>query len=88
VTLRNAPSEPPDVAPAPAAAPGAVAVAPSRVAGAVPTLFDLEQQVAAETDPYRRDELDAMLFYLRDYADVDGVLPPQFDALIAQEFGR
>ena len=51
-------------------------------------LFALEDAVRdAELDPYRREELEAILFYLRDYVGVDGILPPQFDALVEEEFG-
>jgi O-antigen ligase len=52
-----------------------------------PTVYDLQRVVSAEGDQFRRDELEALLFYLRDHANLDGELPAQFDALVAEEFG-
>jgi capsular polysaccharide biosynthesis protein len=55
-----------------------------------PTLGDLERLVRANTDrfPDTAEELNAYLFFLRDYADSAGRLPPSFDALIEDVFGR
>jgi O-antigen ligase len=52
-----------------------------------PTLFELEAHAAVEPDRDRRESMGALLFVLRDYADVDGLLPANFDGLIAEEFG-
>ena len=73
-----APPSPPE--PAPIARPGA----------ARPTLGDLERLVHANSDrfPDAVEELNAYLFFLRDYADSAGRLPPSFDALIEDVFGR
>jgi capsular polysaccharide biosynthesis protein len=73
-----APPSPPE--PAPIARPGA----------ARPTLGDLERLVHANSDrfPDAVEELNAYLFFLRDYADSAGRLPPSFDALIDDVFGR
>jgi hypothetical protein len=52
------------------------------------TLPELERLVRAngERFPEAVDEWEAYLFYLRDYADADGRLPPTFDALIEEAF--
>ena len=78
-SLEARPAEQRVAAPAPTAEPAR--------AGGPPTLRELEARAAAEQDPYRRDELEALLLHLRDYADAAGVLPAQFDGLVAQEFG-
>ena len=60
---------------------------PPREPGRRPTLDALEALVAAQADPYRREELAALVFHLRDYAEIDGSLPADFDELIVTEFG-
>jgi capsular polysaccharide biosynthesis protein len=67
---------------------------PVRVAGEEaptrPTLGDLERLVSANADrfPEAVEEWNAYLFFLRDYADSAGRLPPSFDGLIEDVFGR
>jgi capsular polysaccharide biosynthesis protein len=55
-----------------------------------PTLGDLELFVSANADRYPNavEEWNAYLFFLRDYADSAGRLPPSFDGLIEDVFGR
>lgn len=55
-----------------------------------PTLGELERLVSANADrfPGAVEEWNAYLFFLRDYADSDGRLPPSFDGLIEDVFGR
>ncbi len=55
-----------------------------------PTLGDLELLVSANADrfPNAVEEWHAYLFFLRDYADSAGRLPPSFDGLIEDVFGR
>lgn len=66
---------------------------PTRVAAeAAPgrqTLGDLERLVSANADrfPDAVEEWNAYLFFLRDYADSAGRLPPSFDGLIGDVFG-
>jgi capsular polysaccharide biosynthesis protein len=52
-------------------------------------LDDLERLVAehAPDNPERAEEWRSYLFYLRDYVDVDGRVPRQFDWLIEDTFG-
>jgi hypothetical protein len=54
-----------------------------------PTLMDLEHLVEARSDlgPDRTEELYAILYHLRDFAEVDGTIPADFDALVEAEFG-
>ncbi len=80
------PEPQPEPEPAPPAPEEPVAP-PAREPGRRPTLDDLEALAATQTDPYRREELTAIVFYLRDFAQIDGSLPEQFDDLIAMEFG-
>jgi O-antigen ligase len=82
VELRNAVAPPPP-APAPAPTP-----APAAADGR-PTIFALTELVDA-ADGLDRDHeevLRTMLEALRDYADLDGRIPPRFDGLIEDEFG-
>jgi O-antigen ligase len=55
-----------------------------------PTLGQLE--AAIDANPSLPDDhvyaLEAVLYYLRDYADFEGNLPPEFDGLVEQEFGE
>jgi O-antigen ligase len=67
-----------------------VAAQPVAERVSAPTLQELESLVAAAAprlDPYRVEELQAMLYQLRTFADVSGDLPSQFHALIDEEFG-
>jgi hypothetical protein len=54
-----------------------------------PTLMDLEHLVEGHADlgPDRVEELQAILYHLRDFAGVDGRIPAEFDALVDAEFG-
>ncbi|MFN2471803.1 MAG: hypothetical protein ABR583_12620, partial [Gaiellaceae bacterium] len=76
-----APAEPP-VPPPPAVTPTRLLVS------GTPPLPELERIVAAAgLDQYAREELDAILYHLREHAEVDGTIPPQFDALVNDVFG-
>jgi hypothetical protein len=50
---------------------------------------DLQQRVleCAGEYPERVEEWNAYLYFLRDYADEDGVIPRSFDALVDEVFG-
>ena len=52
-------------------------------------IWQLERLLAAQAKPdLDRDyERSMMLVYLREFADSDGQLPPQFDALVSETFG-
>lgn len=52
-------------------------------------IWQLERLLAAQVkpDPERDYERSMMLVYLRDFADSDGQLPPQFDELARETFG-
>lgn len=52
-------------------------------------IWQLERLLAAQAkpDPERDYERSMMLVYLRDFADSDGQLPPQFDELVRESFG-
>jgi capsular polysaccharide biosynthesis protein len=87
---------PADPEPAPPPTPEAILesapepVRSAKAGGAPPTLGDLERLVRANAERYpdAAEELNAYLFFLRDYADSAGRLPPSFDALIEDVFGR
>jgi len=51
-------------------------------------VWELERLLAAQSkpDPERDYERSMMLVYLREFADSDGQLPPQFDALVRESF--
>ena len=51
-------------------------------------VWQLERLLAAQTkpDPERDYERSMMLVYLREFADSDGQLPPQFDDLVRESF--
>jgi O-antigen ligase len=53
------------------------------------TLWDLERLVAAQPDPDPgvQEEREALLYYLRPYAAIDGSLPPEFRAMVDETFG-
>jgi len=74
-------------APAPEAEPAPPVQVPSGEPGR--RLDDLERLVAehAAENPERAEEWRSYLFYLRDYVDVDGRVPRQFDWLIEDTFG-
>jgi len=52
-------------------------------------VWQLERMMAARTkpDPERDYELSLLLVYLREFADSDGQLPPEFDGLVSESFG-
>jgi hypothetical protein len=53
------------------------------------TIFDLERMLAERPhpDPFVQAEREALVFYLRDFARVDGSIPEQFSSLLADAFG-
>jgi hypothetical protein len=78
-----APPPAPEPAPEPAPAPP-----PPITASGGWNLEQLEARVEAQADafPDRVDEWRSYLFFLRDHADIDGRLPSNFDALVAEVF--
>lgn len=80
-TEAGEPAEPP-----PHAEPEAAAPAAGRSRWG---LYELERLVGEHggSDPDRAEECRAMLFLLRDYAGVDGTIPPEFDESVAKLFG-
>jgi outer membrane biosynthesis protein TonB len=78
---RSAPSEP---EPAPSAMPVAVRAAPPREWN----LWELEQasRKASGEDPMRDEERNYLLVYLREFANAEGTLPADFDALVRDSF--
>jgi len=77
----------PEPEPEPEPEPVAVAVAapPVRLSGPPWNVWELERAFQASGDA--DEEKTFMLQYLRDYAGVDGVLPPEFDDLVRESFG-
>jgi hypothetical protein len=71
---------PPDPEPAPLAADGSQTW----------NLWDLERIARAHAigDAARDEERSFLLMYLRDFADPDGLLSPEFDALVRESFGE
>ena len=53
------------------------------------SLWDLERLVRehAGGDPVADEERNFLLLYLREFADADGLLPTDFDALVRDSFG-
>jgi hypothetical protein len=53
-------------------------------------VWQLERMMAAsnQPDPERDYERSLLLVYLRDFADSDGQLPPEFDELVHESFGE
>jgi hypothetical protein len=53
-------------------------------------LWDLERIARAQAsgDAARDEERSFLLMYLRDFADPDGLLSPEFDALVRESFGE
>jgi hypothetical protein len=74
------PARPPEPEPEPEREP-ASAPAPH---GAVPTIEELERLVEArpDPDPYVQEERRALLYHLREYADIDGTIPESFVPLV------
>src|SRR6266540_4005349 len=60
----------------------------SRLGWDLQVLEKLVRQQEGTADPADLDEWSAYLFFLREHADHDGMLPPSFDALIADVFGK
>ena len=52
-------------------------------------MWQLERMLAASEkhDPERDYERSLLLVYLREFADSDGQLPPEFDELANESFG-
>lgn len=81
VRVDNAPAPEPEPEPAPAPAP---------TFGPAPKiLWELEHLVESQPhpDPYVQAEREALLYHLRDYVGVDGIVPRQFEALVDEAFG-
>jgi O-antigen ligase len=88
------PVAPPPVQPQPVAVAAPVPVPaqapilpPAPVPGAY-NLHDIESAVDARADAERVDEWRYYVLYLREYADVDGNLPRNFDGLVFDVFGE
>jgi hypothetical protein len=63
--------------------------APEPAASVVPrewNLWELERAVRAADDQERQEEWNALLIHLREFANADGDLPVEFDALVRESF--
>lgn len=71
-------------APAPAAAPAP----PRTMLSGSPTIFELERVLLEEPDPdeYVQAEREAFVFYLREFARIDGSIPVSFEAAVSEVF--
>jgi hypothetical protein len=69
------PPPPPEPVPVPARAPRAW------------NLWELQRAVRAAADDARHEEWAALLIHLREFANADGNLPLEFDALVRESFG-
>jgi len=74
--------------PEPAPEPEVPPARASRLGWDLQVLEKLVRQQEGTADPADLDEWSAYLFFLREHADHDGMLPPSFDALIADVFGK
>jgi hypothetical protein len=83
VTRKAAPAPPPPPAPEPEAEPVPVASVPAREWN----LWELQRAVRDADDDLRHEEWSALLMYLREFANADGDLPIEFDALVRESFG-
>jgi hypothetical protein len=81
----SAPPEPEEVAPR-EPEPAPLTVDGSRTWN----VWDLERIARAQAigDAKRDEERSFLLMYLRDFADPDGLLSPEFDALVRESFGE
>jgi hypothetical protein len=81
----SAPPEPEEIAP-PESQPAPLTADGSRTWN----LWDLERIARAHAigDATRDEERSFLLMYLRDFADPDGLLSPEFDALVRESFGE
>jgi hypothetical protein len=52
------------------------------------SIWELERLLVerGDEDPERRDERDALLFFLREYASIDGTIPEDFRPLVEETF--
>lgn len=50
-------------------------------------IWELERLVRAEGHDLRQEEWTALVLSLRDFAQADGTLPPEFDELVRESFG-
>jgi hypothetical protein len=50
-------------------------------------LWELQRAVREASDAERREEWSALLIHLREFANSDGDLPTEFDALVRESFG-
>ena len=80
----------PPAAPEPELAPVQAPVAGLPRSVDVLELADLERLVVARpaADPYVQDERHALLVSLRGYTALDGLIPPEFHALVHESFGE
>jgi hypothetical protein len=62
---------------------------PEPVVDAAPRSWNVWEldRISREAPGERREELAYLLMYLRDFASPEGVLPPDFDALVRESFG-
>jgi hypothetical protein len=81
--------EPDLVADAPAPEPAVVALDTRRSGPREWNLWDLERLARARSggDAVRDEERSFLLMYLREFANADGVLPADFDAVVRESFG-
>jgi hypothetical protein len=63
---------------------------PEPITSVVPrewNLWELERAVRAADDQERHEEWSALFIHLREFANADGDLPVEFDALVRESFG-
>ena len=83
------PPLPPEPAPLPELEPEVVSLASRRTDAREWNLWDLERVARdrAGADVARDEERTFLLMYLREFANADGVLPADFDAVVRESFG-
>jgi hypothetical protein len=86
----TAPLEPSAALTPPAAPPREPVALPLSYATREWNLWELERRARerAGLDPLRDQEWSFLLMYLREFADADGILPPDFDPLVRESFAE
>jgi hypothetical protein len=89
VPPRPEPAAEPEAEPQSAPEPSVVAISGRRGGPREWNLWDLERLARARAggDAVRDEERGFLLMYLREFANADGVLPADFDAVVRESFG-
>jgi hypothetical protein len=88
LTAREAELQAAAARPEPALEPEVPPARASRLGWDLQVLERLVQEQRGTADPADLDEWSSYLFFLREHAGPDGVLPPSFDSLISDVFGK